>query len=446
MINKLVKSKSDRTRLLLTNVIASLGIKCANIIISIIMIPLTIGYISSELYGIWITLYSIIQWTSFFDIGFGNGLKNKLAESLAKGDYAKGRSYVSTTYFFMIFVFGLLSIIGYLICPLINWASIFKISSVYNLLLINVVRIVIVCFSLQMIFKVLSNVIYAYQRNAWASFLDVCAQLISLISIYTMTVTVSPSLENIAFVFSVSPFIVYLLGSIYLYNTKFKLIAPSFKFVNRIYARDIFSLGGKFFIIQFAFIIIYQTVNVLISRIAGPIYVTQYNIAYQYLSISAMIFSIFLAPLWPAITDAYTKGDSEWMNNLYAKMLKLFVLCVLVVVIMTVVSPFIYKYWIGQQVSVELLLTSLVAIYTLLNIWNSFHSTILNGMGKVVLQLYTSLFGSFAIIPLALFFGHKWEVYGILLAMILLAIPSAVISRIQVKELLKMNALGVWNK
>ena len=39
-------------------------------------------------YGL--TLSSIIGWFAFFDIGFGNGLRNKFAEAIAKGDHQLG--------------------------------------------------------------------------------------------------------------------------------------------------------------------------------------------------------------------------------------------------------------------------------------------------------------------------------------------------------------------
>lgn len=50
-------------------------IKCISIAVSFFLVPLTLGYVDSELYGIWLTLSSIITWLQFMDIGFTNGLK-----------------------------------------------------------------------------------------------------------------------------------------------------------------------------------------------------------------------------------------------------------------------------------------------------------------------------------------------------------------------------------
>ena len=52
---------------------------------------MTMDYLSPEIYGIWLTVSSVIVWLNFFDVGFTLGLKNKLAEALADGDYVRGK-------------------------------------------------------------------------------------------------------------------------------------------------------------------------------------------------------------------------------------------------------------------------------------------------------------------------------------------------------------------
>ena len=53
-------------------------------LISLLLVPLTIDYLNPTQYGIWITLMSVIAWFNFFDIGLGNGLRNKFATAKAE--------------------------------------------------------------------------------------------------------------------------------------------------------------------------------------------------------------------------------------------------------------------------------------------------------------------------------------------------------------------------
>ena len=105
------------------NIILGLLIKGVSIAISIITVPLTLGYVSAEMYGIWLTISSIMMWLFFFDVGFTLGLKNKLAEAIAHNDTEKGKCLVSTTYVMMCVIFIPLGIILEPIILYINFSE-----------------------------------------------------------------------------------------------------------------------------------------------------------------------------------------------------------------------------------------------------------------------------------------------------------------------------------
>ena len=93
--------KNKRTKLAIKNIGVSLILKGASILISFILVPLTLDYLNSYEYGIWLTLNSVLSWIYLFDIGLGNGLRNRLTEALAAKNFELGKIYVSTTFFFM---------------------------------------------------------------------------------------------------------------------------------------------------------------------------------------------------------------------------------------------------------------------------------------------------------------------------------------------------------
>src|SRR5665647_3802680 len=100
----------DRSIKIKKNILASFVIKGLSIAISLVLVPLTINYVNPTQYGIWLTLSSIVAWFSFFDIGFGNGLRNKFAESKATGNTEKAKIYVSTTYAILCIIIGIVLI------------------------------------------------------------------------------------------------------------------------------------------------------------------------------------------------------------------------------------------------------------------------------------------------------------------------------------------------
>lgn len=444
--SRLLKSDNERTELVKKNIAAGVIIKGISIIASLLLVPLTIGYISSEIYGIWLTLSSIIHWISFFDIGFGNGLRNKLCEALAINDFEKGKIYTSTTYFVIATIFIPIAIISFFTASCINWASILNVSQNYNPNLIEVAQILFITFSVQIILKLIQSVSLAYQLNALASLVDCSSNVLCLIAIYLMSVVLVPDLKAIAWAFSLSPLIVLTVFSLILYLSKFKRVAPSIRFIDIKQSAEIFNLGGSFFLIQIATLILYQMINIIISRVCGPDYVTQYNIAYKYLTTAMIIITIVVAPIWSAFTDAYIKEDAVWMNRIYQKLTKMFIITCIGVCFLILLSPFVYKVWIGDKVSVEFSTTALVGVYTIIGVFGQINSSILNGIGKIRFQLVYSVVIMIIFIPIALFLGRMCGINGILIAMILVNVPGVYFGRYQVLHLINRTAKGIWNK
>ena len=89
------------------NILGSLFVKGCSILISLAIVPMTLGYVDKEMYGVWLTLSQILVMLQFFDVGFSHGLKNRLTEALAKGDYIRSKTLVSTTYVMMLLIFAL---------------------------------------------------------------------------------------------------------------------------------------------------------------------------------------------------------------------------------------------------------------------------------------------------------------------------------------------------
>lgn len=442
----LFNSGNSRTQIIKRNVLYSTGIKGISIITSLLLVPLTIDYVSSELYGIWLTLSSIISWLSFFDVGFGLGLRNRLTTAIALGDFKKGKIFVSTTYCILAIIFFFVGIVGYYVSGIVNWCQLLSISFQYQEILITASRIVVITFCASIIFKLIQNVFQAYQMTAAASAIDTVAQILSLALICVLTKTAFPSLNNLALVFCGAPLLVYAIYSVIMYRGKFKQVAPSFSFVDFKYAKYLFSLGGQFFLIQIICIILYQSVNFVVSHYCGPEQVTVYNISYKYLYCAVMIFNIIMAPLWSAYNDAYTKKDYNWMKSIYGKLIKINSFVVVGIVMMIVASPVVYKIWIGDSVFVPFFVSVLMGLYMVCLTISTMHASILNGMGIIKVQIIQAAFQGALFVGSIVIIGRGLDLISILIIMLLTAIIPAVILPIQVKLLLNNRAKGIWKK
>lgn len=443
--NKMVSGNS-RTQIVKKNIAGSLLIKGISIIVSFVMVPMTLGYVSSELYGIWLTLSSVMVWLNFFDIGFTLGLKNKLAEALALRDTHRGRHLVSTTYAIMIIVFVPLALIIWGIIPFVDWCSFLNVSSEFADEIRSALYVIGACFCLQMILNVLTAVISAYQKTALSASFPVIGNIFSLIVIFLLTKTKLVSLTYLALAISAMPIIVIALATLILFRTTFKEVSPALHYMSRKYVKDLFYLGAKFFLIQIQVVVLFQTTNILISNLSGPNEVTSYNIVYKYIHVALMIFNIILTPLWPAFTDAYTKRDFLWMRKVYNRVMILWLMSAICIVLMVIASPLVYDLWIGDKAQIPLLMTIVVAIYMIINSLDSLQVFLINGTGCVRLQTYVTLVGLIFHIPLSFLIGQYIGCYGVLASLILITAFYTTIFTIQINRIINNKAEGIWCK
>lgn len=437
-------SGNARTIAVKKNILSSAFLKGVNILTSFMLVPLTIGYVSSELYGIWLTLSSIMSWLGFFDIGFTQGLKNKLTEAIARNDWKRGKELVSTTYFMMIVIFVPICFLLELLVPHIHWTSLLNVDLLYEATIQKVMYALIAFFCIQMIINVIVSVVAAFQKVALSSSFNTIGQVLALIIVYILTKTVPPSLLSLAIAVSVAPIVVVIIASVILYSSSYKDIAPSFDSISLSHAKDIFSLGYKFFIINIQVVILYQSTNILISNVSSPLDVTSYNIAYKYLNVAMMVYTIITAPLWPAYTDAYVKKDFAWMRSVRNKMTNVFLLSAFACVVMVLVSGDVYRIWIGNKAVIPWEMTALVALYVIVYCWMNLNATILVGMGIVKIETILVVAGMVIHIPLSLFLSKYLGAYGVLISMIAINLMYAVVFNIQVVKVLGQKAKGIW--
>lgn len=443
-IRNKINQGSARSVTVKKNIIGSFAVKGISIMISLMLVPMTLGYVSSEMYGIWLILSSIMLWLNFFDVGFTLGLKNKLAIALAQKDYQRGKKLVSTTYAMMIAIFIPLLVILEFFVPHITWSELLGVQVEYESEIQRCIKVLFCFICLQMIVNVITAVIAAFQKVALSSLFPVIGNAVSLIIIYILTKTCPPSLTALALAFSSLPVIVMAIGSVILFHGKFKHVSPSLHDIDKSSIKELFNLGFNFFIIQIQMVIFFQMTNILISNIAGPIAVSEYNIAYKYLNVAEMGMVLLVSPLWPAFTDAYTKKDYSWMTKTYHKMLKVTFGIIGLLIGMTCISPIVYDIWVGGKIEISLIMTVVIAINLILQTLNTLNVNIINGIGTVKLQTYLVCIGLLFHIPLSFFYGEYFGSIGVVLSMITIRLIYLPFYFIQVHKLLKQKAYGIW--
>lgn len=439
-------SGNERTLKAKKNILFSLIIKGVSIVTSLVLVPLTLGYVNSTQYGIWLTISSILSWFSFFDMGFAHGFRNRCAEALAKSDIKLAKSYVSTTYFAFIAIFSLVFCAFFIVNRYLDWSFILGIPAEIGDDVRLIFDVVSFFFCFQIVLGVLNSLLLADQRPALSSFIATLGQVIILAVIYCLTKITEGSLITLSMVMSIVPVIVLLISSLILFNKKYKDISPNIRYFSKRFVKDIVGLGAKFFIIQIALLFTFQSLNIIISHTQGPEQVTVYNVTYKCFSVFNMLFAIIMTPFWSAFTDAYTKGDYAWMKSVYKKLQWVALLFVVMTFVFLLCSSFIYKIWLHDSVSIPFSVSLGMAIYISLTTIGSVPVTLLNGIGKIKIQMFIQIFMALITIPCLLYILNRYSLFWGLLFASINPIAHLILCNIQLSKLLNKQATSIWNE
>lgn len=436
----------ERTVRAKKNILASIIIKGIDSLVYLLLVPVTLGYLNSYEYGIWLTLNSLLMWINSFDIGLGNGMRNKLAEAMAKDDKHLGRIYVSTTFFMLIVLMFILILIGSLCEPFVDWYDILSTTKEKVPHLSEIVYVAFAIFCLNFIFKFIGNVYLAMQLPAINNLMVVSGHLLSLIVIYIFTLTIPGSLFWVAIAYSISPLIIYLLAYPVTFNKIYPYFKPSIHFFKKEYIKGLFNLSIQFFLLQLSSILLFAFTNLLISHMFGPENVTPYNISYRYFSLMPMLINLILAPMWSATTDAYAKGDITWIKRTMDSVRKILLLATLGLFIMVIISKYVYYIWIGSMIKIPIDMTIIMSIYICIFIWSFAYSNFLNGLGKLRIQTINTIIVALLYIPVSYFLGEQMGIKGILVGMCVLNCSGLILNYMQFNKVMKGRSHGIWNK
>lgn len=444
-IREKIRNAHPRTRKAQLNTLFGLFVKGGGMVISLMLLPLTIDYLSNETYGTWLAISSIVTMLTFLDIGIGNGLRNKFSEAVSREDVTLARSYVSTAYV----IFGTMQLSIILVFSVllnyIPWQKIFNTTIPIDQLQ-TVIWLTVVAMAIKLVLDILSYVLLALQESGLVGLILFLTNILILLGTFFLARFTKGNLIYLSLVTSISPLIIMIISGLILYSGRLKMYRPTIRLADFKYGRSLLSLGYKFFLIQIAVVVLFYTDNLIITQLFGPSEVTTYNVVFRYFNAINILFSIVITPYWSAFTEASIKNDAEWMKRTYTYMQKLWLGLLTVVVLMIFVAKPIFSIWIGNRVESPDLLNIMMGVSVLIICWNNITVSIINGLGKIKLQLFCSVFAALINIPLSIYLSKALDIgsTSVIIATCVSLLPASILGTIQAKRLSNGNAHGIW--
>lgn len=428
----------DRKKILTKNISLSVLYKFLSLVIVFTTIPLLLNYLEVEQYGIWVTIFSLINIVLFIDGGIGNGLKTKLSEAISLKDFKLAKTYISTAYISIAVISVTLFLIGSICIYFFNLQSVFNTNVLTNSELKTILYITLFLVITGFVLNLFKSFYYASQQASKVELAMLLYQLIILLTVFLLLKYCTRNLLFVALLYGASNIIISVIFTT-LFFRKNKNLVPSINLFNKKKVKDLMGLSLGFFIIQLSMIVIYTTDSLIITNLLGPAEVTNYDIVYKLFQVIITISVIAQDPFWALYTDAYQKKDFKWIKNTILKLNKLFILFVLFIFLIYIVSEDVIKFWLQRDLLLKNSLLLYMSFFILVRIYGVIYMNFLNAIGKIKLQMWLYVFGAFINIPISIYFVKYFHMgsSGVILGTIFSILGLSIFLPIQTFKILK---------
>lgn len=444
---KALLGSDPRTILMRKNMVVSALLKAWSALVFLALVPLTLKCLGTYNNGIWLTISSMLIWIDHLDIGLGNGLRNQLATHLAHGDRRGAQQVVTSTFFMLIMIIVPVALLTLGMIYVFDIFSFMNVDATLSPDLRHAVAVAVLFVCATFIFKFIGNFYMGLQLPAASNIILSAGHTLTLIATVVAWFMGCRSLVVIAAINTCSPLVIYLLAYPYTFYHRYPDLRPKANTFRWEATKSLFTLGVKFFVLQIAGVVLFMSSTLLVARLFTPEMVNPYQISYRYYTIMLIVFSIICTPIWSATTDAYARGDEQWIRNCRRRMDKVMLIMLGCLALMVALSAPIYHVWLQDQVEIPFTLNVLMAVYMFVIMYSLSYSNFLNGIGALSVQLLFTASAAVVFIPLTLLLHHLSDhINCVIITMIIVNLPGLVANHIQFYRIINHQAQGIWRR
>jgi len=418
----------DLTKVVRVHGSLNLALRLLSFLLSFVVVRLSLAILGDYRYGIWSVLLSMLSWVSMMDVGVVHGVRNELAQAFQNRDRHRASRAISTAYVILVALMLFAFLLILLFDRSADWNRVIGAKELPSIE-VRLSALLFWAFLCSLLpLSVVNAIAYGRQMAAVPAVIQLVTQgVFAGVLFYWSVSKTEVALPLITGAYAIASLSVLFFATLWFLATGSEL-RPRIRYYDHQTAQRLFSLGGQFFVIQLATIVIFTTDNLIVSHLLGPRSVTVYAVNHKLFSTVHLLFGMLLAPLWSAFTAAHTKGDWLWIKQRLSNLVRLFFAAVGGLLAISVLRYRFLDLWLTESVESPLSLAFSMVLMFGIMIWNNIFATYVNGISRLRVQLVTATVGAILNIPLSILFVRFFDlgVAGVAIATCVSLLPSAV--------------------
>lgn len=432
----------ERYRRAALTTFTSVTARALTVLTSLITVRLTIRYLGTERYGLWMTISSLVAMMSFADLGIGNGLLNSIAEAHGRDDRESLHRYVSSAFFILGGIAALLTGLFALAYPFVPWPRVFNVSSVTAMREAGPAVVVFFCsFALNMPLDVVQRVRTGHQEgfetNLWGAAGNLTGFILLLEAIH-----LKGGLPWLLLAMCGGPLLGVLGNWSHEFGWKRSWLLPRWTCWDPSAARKILGTGVMFLVLNVCGLFTITVDNIIITQILGAEAVTQYAVPMRLFLLLVSVAMMFVMPLWPAYGEAVARGDVTWVKStLYHSVGYSLLVFGPVALGLAGFGKLIVRVWVGTQVQPTHALLFGMALWAIFAVFGNAIAIFFNGTNVLKFQVVVAVAAAIANLVLKVIFARIFGLPGVVWVPVLTALPVATLYIVYLQRLLAGPAI-----
>lgn len=403
----------ERHRRIFLTTVASAFSKVVTVGTSLISIPLTLHYLGTERFGLWMTISSVIAMLGFADLGIGNGLLNAISEANGRDDHEAICHYISSAFVILGGIAALILLVFYIFNPFVPWADFFNVKSPQAIQESGAaIATFVLCFALNIPAGIIQRVQMGLQMGFIGNLWLAAGSILGLIAVL-LVINFEMGLPWLVGAMAGLPVVVAFLNSVFFFSYTKPELKPRLALISRTAMKKIAHTGMLFLVLQLAVSVAFASDNIVIARILGADAVAQYAVPDKLFSVIPTLLGMVLMPLWPAYGEAVSRGDGRWIRKTFKKSLLLSLLFSSVsAVILIFGAQSILSVWVGHEVVPPFMLLLGLGLWKVCEACGTALAMFLNGANIVRVQVILSVLLAVTAISLKILLVGKIGIAG----------------------------------
>jgi O-antigen/teichoic acid export membrane protein len=398
--------------------------------VSVVTIPLAIGYLGTERYGLWVTISAVTAMLTFADFGLGNGLMNAIADAYGRDDPTAAQRAVSSAFLILTAVAVAGGAVFALLYGIVPWAEVANVSSATAVAEAGPTALVFfLCFAVSLPLGLAQRIQYGRQEGFEVSLWAALGSLIALAGLI-VAIQVRAGLPWLVLALAGGPVVATALNGVFLFTRRHPDLRPRLQDATGPAAFRLIRVGMLFFVLQLAVAVAYQSDVVVAARIIGPSAAAEYSVALRLFFLVPTLLSMVFLPLWPAYGEAIARGDLAWVRRTLTRTTTLGLASTMASSAFLIVgSREVLRVWVGPIFDPPFMMLLGMALWAVVSTGFMSIAMLLNGATVIRFQAIvaaimagTSILAS---IVLGARFGVSGVIWGTLLAyLVCAAVPT----------------------